>query len=209
VVGDPPAPEDPAGSDTGGVIVTAASANPDKVAELASMLGSRLRVVAAPDDYRPPPETGADYAANARIKARELFHRLHRAALADDSGLEVDALGGRPGVQSARYGASAADRNRRLLHELQGRVGSDRRARFRSALVLILDDGRELVAEGRCEGEIALAPRGEGGFGYDPLFLVPELGRTFGELEAGEKNRLSARGDAARALLRELERIGL
>ena len=191
------------------MIVTAASANPDKVAELASMLSSRLRVVAAPDDYRPPPETGDDYAANARIKARELFHRLHRAALADDSGLEVDALGGRPGVQSARYGASAADRNRRLLHELRGRVGSDRSARFRSALVLILDDGRELVAEGRCEGEIALAPRGEGGFGYDPLFLVPELGRTFGELEAGEKNRLSARGDAARALLRELERIGL
>jgi XTP/dITP diphosphohydrolase len=191
------------------VIVTAASANPDKVAELATLLGSRLRVVAAPDDYRPPDETGADYADNARIKARELFHRLHRAALADDSGLEVDALGGRPGIHSARYGASAADRNRRLLDELRGRVGSDRSARFRSALVLILDDGRELVAEGRCEGEIALAPRGGGGFGYDPLFLVPELGRTFGELAAGEKNRLSARGDAARALLRELERIGL
>jgi len=191
------------------VIVTAASANPDKVTELATLLGSRLRVVAAPDDYRPPPETGADYAANARIKARELFHRLHRAALADDSGLEVDALGGRPGVHSARYGASAADRNRRLLDELRGRVGSDRGARFRSALVLILDDGRELVAEGRCEGEIALAPRGGGGFGYDPLFLVPALERTFGELAAGEKNRLSARGDAARALLRELERIGV
>jgi XTP/dITP diphosphohydrolase len=190
------------------VIVTAASANPHKVAELATLLGSRLRVVAAAGDYRPPAETGVGYADNARIKARELFARLHGPALADDSGLEVDALGGRPGVHSARYGATAADRNQRLLEELRGRAGSARSARFHTALVLILPDGRELVAEGRCEGEIADRPRGTGGFGYDPLFLVPELGRTFGELDADEKNRLSARAFAARALLDELERAG-
>ncbi|HSD11084.1 MAG TPA: RdgB/HAM1 family non-canonical purine NTP pyrophosphatase [Candidatus Binatia bacterium] len=191
------------------MIVTAATANPAKLRELAELLGSRLRLVPAPEPYRAPPESGASYRENARIKAHALFAALGTAALADDSGLEVDALGGRPGVQSARYGVEAADRNRRLLEELRGRVGGERRARFRTAIALVLADGRELIAEGHCEGEIAEAPRGSGGFGYDPLFLLPWLGRTLAELTSEEKNRVSARAEAAHALLRELDRLGM
>jgi XTP/dITP diphosphohydrolase len=191
------------------VIVTAATANPAKLRELGELLGSRLRLVPPPEPYHPPPESGASYRDNARIKAQALFAALGTAALADDSGLEVDALGGRPGVQSARYGSGVADRNRRLLDELRGRVGGERRARFRTAIVLVLADGRELIAEGHCEGEIAEAPRGSGGFGYDPLFLLPGLGRTLAELTGEEKNRASARADATRALVRELDRLGL
>jgi XTP/dITP diphosphohydrolase len=191
------------------VIVTTATANPAKLRELAELLGSRLRLVPAPEPYVAPPESGASYRENARIKARALFAALGAAALADDSGLEVEALGGRPGVLSARYGVEAADRNRRLLEELGGRVGEERRARFRTAIVLILADGRELIGEGHCEGEIAEAPRGSEGFGYDPLFLLPALGRTLAELTSEEKNRLSARAEAARALVRELDRLGL
>jgi XTP/dITP diphosphohydrolase len=186
--------------------VTAATANCDKVRELAKLFAPRITVVAAPDGYRAPEESGADYLENARIKARALYAITARAALADDSGLEVDALGGRPGIHSSRYGATADDRNRRLLEELVGRKGDERRARFRTAIVLVLDEGREIFAEGACEGEIADGPRGRGGFGYDPLFLVPRLGRTFGELAEEEKNRLSARALAARALIAALER---
>jgi len=165
--------------------------------------------VPAPEPYRAPPESGASYRENACIKARALFATLGLAVLADDSGLEVDALGGRPGVHSARYGKEPADRNQRLLDALHGRVGAERRARFRTAIVLILVGGRELIADGPCEGEIAEAPRGAGGFGYDPLFLLPGLGRTLAELTSEEKNRFSARADAARALLRELDRLGI
>jgi XTP/dITP diphosphohydrolase len=189
------------------MIVTAATTNPSKLRELAELLGSRLRLAPAPEQYRAPCESGASYRENARIKARALFATIGTAALADDSGLEVDALDGGPGVHSARYGTGAADRNRRLLDELRGRVGSERRARFRTALVLILADGRELSADGHCEGRIAEAPRGAEGFGYDPLFVLPALGRTLGELTGEEKNRYSARAEAARALLRELDRL--
>jgi len=182
----------------------AATTNPGKVRELATLLAPTIVVAAAPEEYRAPDETGDDYAENARIKARALHSLTGRAALADDSGLEVDALGGRPGIHSSRYGATADDRNRRLLEELAGRRGGERRARFRTAIVLILYDGREVFAEGTCEGEIAERSRGSAGFGYDPLFLVPRLGRTFGELSDEEKNRISARAVAARALLARL-----
>jgi len=181
------------------VIVTAATANAGKVAELRKLFEPHFDVVVAAD-YRAPEETGADYLENARIKARALYGRLHTAVLADDSGLEVDALDGRPGLHSARYGASAEERNRRLLQELRGRVGAERKARFRAALVLIEADGHEIYAEGSCEGEITEEPRGKGGFGYDPIFEI-ELGRTMAELNPTEKNSLSARAKAARALL--------
>jgi XTP/dITP diphosphohydrolase len=190
------------------MLVTLASANGDKVRELAALLATRLRLVAAPEGYVEPEENGCSYLENARIKARALFARTRRAVLADDSGLEVDALGGRPGIHSARYGTTAEDRCRRLLGELTGRSGEERRARFRTAIVLLLDDGSEISAEGSCEGEIADRPRGAGGFGYDPLFLVPHLGRTFGELPSEEKDRLSARAAAARALVGTLDRLG-
>src|SRR5262249_11057040 len=158
--------------------------------------------------YQAPDETGETYVENARIKARALAAAIGGDALADDSGLEVDGLGGRPGVHSSRYGASAAERNARLLAELEGAVGEARGERFRTGLVLVRADGAEIVAEGTCEGMIATEPRGEGGFGYDPLFLVPSLGQTFGELATEEKDRRSARAVAARALLAELERSG-
>ena len=191
------------------MIVAAATTNAGKVRELAALLGSRLDIVPAPASYQAPEETGETYLENARIKARALAAITGGAAFADDSGLEVDALGGRPGVHSSRYGATAAERNERLLGELRERVGDARRARFRTALVIVLADGTEVAAEGSCEGVIATDPRGENGFGYDPLFLVPELGRTFAELSAAEKDRLSARAVAARALVSELDRLRL
>jgi XTP/dITP diphosphohydrolase len=185
------------------MIVTAATTNRGKVEELAELFRPAFDVVPASADYRAPEELGNSYLENARVKARALFARAGSAALADDSGLEVDALGGAPGLHSARFGADAEDRIARLLAALAGR---DRRARFRTALVLVLADGREVSAEGSCEGELAEVPRGRGGFGYDPLFLVPALGRTLAELTRQEKNRVSARAAAARALLAALAR---
>jgi XTP/dITP diphosphohydrolase len=187
------------------VIVVLATTNTGKVRELAALLAPVLDVVSAPPAYRAPDETGDTYLANARIKARALATVIAGDALADDSGLEVDALGGRPGVHSSRYGATATERNARLLDELRGRTGGARTARFRTVLVLVRADGSEVTAEGTCEGAIALEARGGNGFGYDPVFLVPALGRTFGELPSGEKARLSARAAAARALVSRLD----
>ena len=180
------------------MIVTAATTNPGKLAELAALLAPALEIRPAPNDYKAPEETGRSYLENARLKARALFGRTGAAALADDSGLEVEALGGAPGLGSARFGVDAESRISRLLAEIAGR---DRRARFRTALVLVLANGRELAAEGDCEGEIVSDSRGGSGFGYDPVFLVPSFGRTLAELTNEEKNRVSARGAAARALL--------
>jgi XTP/dITP diphosphohydrolase len=185
------------------VIVTAATTNPGKLAELAALLAPVLEIRPAPDDYAAPEETGRSYLENASLKARALFRQTRVAVLADDSGLEVDALGGAPGLRSARYGTDVASRIARLLSELAGR---DRRARFRTALVLVLANGREIAAEGDCEGEIASEPRGVGGFGYDAVFLVPSVGRTLAELTSEEKNLASARGAAARALLAGIAR---
>lgn len=168
-----------------------------------------MRLEPAPVGYTAPAEIGRSYVDNARLKARALAALLGSAVLADDSGLEVDALGAAPGVSSARYGRDAAERNRHLLAELRQARGDERRARFGTAIVLVLADRREVVAQGVCEGEIAEAPRGTSGFGYDPVFLIPALGRTLAELGAEEKNRLSARGNAARALLAELDRLGI
>jgi XTP/dITP diphosphohydrolase len=140
------------------------------------------------------------YEENARIKARALCATTGAPAIADDSGLEVNALGGRPGVHSARYGGTDHERIERLLRELR-RVPRERRsARFRCVLALALPDGRDMSVEGVCEGEITQAPRGQGGFGYDPIFYSPELGRAFGEVGAAEKARVSHRGGAARRL---------
>jgi XTP/dITP diphosphohydrolase len=185
------------------VIVTAATTNPGKLAELAALLAPPLEIRPAPDDYTAPEENGRSYLENARLKARALFRRIGAAALADDSGLEVEALGGAPGLRSARFGIDVESRIARLLAELAGR---DRGARFRTALVLVLANGREVTAEGDCGGEIVSESRGDCGFGYDPVFLVPSLGRTLAELTSEEKNRVSARAAAARALLAALAR---
>lgn len=154
-------------------------------------------------------ETGDTFVANARLKAHAYHDAFGIAALADDSGLEVDALDGAPGVYSSRYAgidATDAENNVKLLSALADLPATERRARFRSAIVLVDDNGVETVAEGACEGSIGFAPRGAGGFGYDPLFLPEAVsGRTMAELDRAEKNAISHRGAALRALRALLE----
>ena len=147
-------------------------------------------------------ETGSTFAENARIKARAVAARHPGAwVLADDSGLVVDALGGAPGVRSARYAGRDGDtpaNNALLLKNLAG--VADRRAHFACALAFIAPDGAERLFEGRCEGRIAEAPSGAGGFGYDPLFIPDGHNRSFAELAPAEKNAISHRGRALAAL---------
>ena len=191
--------------------VVLATANPGKQREFQALLGplgfevllqSALGVVA-------PEETGDSFEANALLKARHAARRTGLPALADDSGLEVDALGGRPGVRSARYageGASDAANNQRLLAELAGVPPPQRGARYRCVLAFVrsADDLAPLRVEGAWEGRIAEAPRGSGGFGYDPLFIPVGHAGTSAELAPEEKNRLSHRGQALRALVAQL-----
>jgi len=152
-------------------------------------------------------ETGDTFVDNARLKARAYHDAFGIPALADDSGLEVDALGGAPGVYSSRYAgpdATDADNNVKLLSALADVPDAERTARFRSLIVLVDADGTETIAEGACEGSIGHEPRGTGGFGYDPLFLPHAIpGRAMAELDRAEKNAISHRGAALRAL-REL-----
>jgi XTP/dITP diphosphohydrolase len=154
-----------------------------------------------------PEETGLTFLANATLKARHVARLSGAAAVADDSGLEVDVLGGAPGIYSARYAGPRADdaaNNAKLMSALQGVPLETRRARYRCALVFIeAADARPRVAEAAWEGFILDAPRGAGGFGYDPYFWLPELDQTAAELTPEEKNRLSHRGRAMR-VLREL-----
>ncbi len=157
------------------------------------------------------PETGSTFLENATLKAIAYARQANLYTLADDSGLEVDALGGRPGVLTARYGGpglSAADRYRLLLEALAGVAEAQRGARFRCVLVLAGPDGTILgKSQGVCEGVIAQAPSGDGGFGYDPIFYLPDYGLTMAELPAGEKHRISHRGRAVQALRPLLEQL--
>jgi XTP/dITP diphosphohydrolase len=188
-----------------------ATRNRNKVRELAPLCaGLDVTLVALADLPALPEvvEDGATFAANAAKKARAIAALTGLPVLADDSGLEVDALDGAPGVRSARFaGAGHDDRanNARLLEALAGVPPERRTARFRCAMALA-DRWEDtlLVREGACEGVILTAPRGESGFGYDPLFLYPPLGRTFAELGVAEKNELSHRARAVAALLPEL-----
>ena len=156
-------------------------------------------------------ENGTTFAENSAIKARAFAAASGMPALADDSGIEVDALGGRPGVQSARYGGPGltdGDRVALLLREMEGVPDERRICRYRVVLVLAQPDGGpELMAEGATEGLVAHAAAGQNGFGYDPIFLVPEQGRTMAQLTPADKDAISHRGRAARAFL-ELLRSG-
>ncbi|MBN2317640.1 MAG: XTP/dITP diphosphatase [Acidobacteria bacterium] len=152
-------------------------------------------------------ESGATFAENARIKALAYSRLTRFPVLADDSGLEVKALGGRPGIYSARYAdpdASDEDRNRKLLEELES-AGGNRNARFFCALALAREGTLLLETDGECRGIIAGAPRGTNGFGYDPVFLFPKLGKTFAELTREEKNEHSHRSRAIRNLVAQLK----
>lgn len=194
--------------------IVLASANPAKVEEIRAVLtdlGLDARLVPRPESVPEVREDAPDFLGNARLKAGALCDATGDAALADDSGLEVDALGGAPGVRSARYAghdATDADNVALVLAELSaaGAVGPvDRRARFRCVVVLRSPDGDELVTSGTVEGHLAEAPIGGRGFGYDPLF-VPDNGdgRTFAEMTAQEKHGASHRGRALRALVDRL-----
>jgi len=190
-----------------------ATNNPGKVREYVTLLaGLPLTLVGLADVgiTIAVPEDGATFAENALIKARAYCALSRLPTLADDSGLEVDALGGAPGVYSARYageGASDAIRYRKLLAELGDRPAEERAARFRCAIALVLSDGTEVLTEGTCEGVIGQGPRGANGFGYDPIFYMPALGRTMAELEPEVKDRVSHRGRAAMRLKPALRRL--
>jgi XTP/dITP diphosphohydrolase len=187
--------------------IVLATANPDKARELAALLEG-FEVALRPTDLPDVEETADTLEGNARLKAAAVMEATGDLAVADDTGLEVDALGGRPGVWAARYagpGATYADNVAKLLAELDGVPAERRRARFRTVAVARFPDGREIVAEGAVEGSIAAAPRGQAGFGYDPVF-VPDGsdGRTFAEMTTVEKAAVSHRGRALRALAARL-----
>jgi XTP/dITP diphosphohydrolase len=181
-----------------------ASLNRSKVRELIALLGDLpYRVVPLVDvpGATLPDETATTYEGNALLKARAVAALDADVALADDSGLEVDALGGAPGVHSARFGGSGLDdagRTALLLDRLRGIPPERRTARFRSVIAVVVRSGSAQTVEGVVEGIITDAPRGTGGFGYDPVFFHPGLGRTFGELSESEKSGVSHRALAAR-----------
>jgi len=186
--------------------LVAATANPHKLSEIAAILGSAVELLPRPSDLGEVIEDGPTLEANAQLKARAVCAHTGRAAVADDTGLEVAALGGLPGVRSARYAgerAEDADNRARLLVELQGEA--DRSARFRTVAIVAFPDGSELAAEGAISGVIAEASRGDQGFGYDPVFVPGEGdGRTFAEMSPEEKNAVSHRGRAFQALAAQL-----
>jgi XTP/dITP diphosphohydrolase len=197
--------------------IVLATSNHGKLLELRALLADlpvQLRSAAEVLGEQPSiVEDGATFEANALIKARAIAQATRTLALADDSGLEVDALGGRPGVRSARFAherATDAENNAALLRELSNFEEGARSARFRCVLALVdpWHESDEHVAEGSCEGSIAHAPRGSGGFGYDPLFLVSgQGGKAMAELSEAEKNLVSHRGRAAQALRAILLRL--
>ena len=188
--------------------IALATSNPGKLVEVRAMLAG-VEVVTAGDVVPgwTVVEDGDTFAANARIKAADLAARAAMPALGDDSGLEVAALGGRPGVRSARYageGASDAANVARLLEEMRAVPTAARAAAFRCALALVWPNGASVEATGRCEGTIAPTPRGTGGFGYDAVFIDPATGLTFAELPSDVKNERSHRRRALDALRAQL-----
>ena len=185
--------------------VVCASANPHKVAEMVDLMGGVVEMVPRPSDVPDVVEDADTLVGNARLKAHAIMAATQMPALADDTGLFVDSLDGEPGVHTARYAGSSAtdaDNRSKLLREL---AGKSRSARFVTVALLCFPDGREIVAEGVCEGTIAESERGERGFGYDPLFIARDGdGRTFAEMTIEEKHALSHRGRAFRALAAQL-----
>jgi len=185
-----------------------ASANPDKVAEMAEVLEGHAVLLPRPAGMGEVVEDAGSLEGNAILKARAVCDFAGAAALADDTGLEVDALGGAPGVYSARYagpGASYADNLARLLDQMRDVEPSQRTARFRTMAAVCFPDGTSVLAEGTVEGAITTEPRGTGGFGYDPVFAPAEAGGlTFSEMGPAAKNAMSHRARALRALLEML-----
>jgi XTP/dITP diphosphohydrolase len=194
--------------------IVLATRNPHKLREVRQIFADggwdiELRGLNELPDVPETPETGATFAENAAAKARAAAQATGLTAVADDSGLEVDALGGRPGIESNRFagpGADDAARIAKLLGMMQGVPQQQRTARFRCAAAVASPTGEVIVVEGVCEGMIADAPRGGGGFGYDPVFIPARHDRTLAEMSADEKNRISHRGQAFRAAAQVIAR---
>ena len=193
--------------------VVLATGNPGKLRQFSELLGAAGLSLVRQSDFgiEPPPETGSTFLENSLIKARNAAQLTNLPAIADDSGLEVDALGGRPGLYSARYaGADASDEAnlRKMLDELHTVPAARRTARYRSVIVFVSgpDDPAPLVGEGVWEGSIAEAPRGSGGFGYDPIFIPQGQTQTAAQMPAELRNALCHRGQASRAFLAQLGR---
>lgn len=169
-----------------------------------------IRLISEFPDAPDVEETGQTFAENAELKAVSAAQATGHIALADDSGLEIDSLGGDPGVRSNRFaGPDATDHDKYMLilDLLSGVPDEKRTARFRAAVAIATPEGKTVVVEGKCEGIIAHEPVGEGGFGYDPIFYIPEFGKTMAELDSDEKNRISHRGEAlcaAKKVLKEM-----
>lgn len=191
-----------------------ATANPGKIAEIVDIMQD-LPVTFVTKDQMPPwpeiVESGETYLENALIKARALVEFSGKASIADDSGIEIDALAGAPGVRSARFaGAEASDEqnNQRMAELLRDVPPEQRTARYRCLAVLVMPDGTHLVGEGTCEGRIAREPRGTNGFGYDPWFIPQGQDQTFGELPLEFKHGISHRGEALRQLAERMKSSG-
>lgn len=186
-----------------------ATNNPSKLKEMDAILSNFGVEVVSPGElgiHIEVEETGTTFAENAMLKAKAICEAANLPAVADDSGLCVDALNGGPGVYSARYGGEGLDDKGRymlLLNAMRGQT--TRAAHFACAIACAFPNGDTLTAEGRCDGTIAFAPMGEGGFGYDPVFLVPEFRKTFGQLTAEEKAKISHRGRAIADFVGKLE----
>ena len=189
-------------------IFVSATGNPDKLGEIVAILGDEIQVLPRPEGLAEPEENAATLEGNARIKAICVADASGLPAIADDTGLEVDALDGEPGVRSARFAgknATYAQNVALLLERLNGTPTTARTARFKTVALARWPDGKEVIAEGTVEGSIATTPRGTNGFGYDPIFIPSDNpDRTLAEMTNTEKNAISARGQAFRELQKKL-----
>jgi len=193
------------------MFVVLASNNPGKLIELKQLLPDGVEVKSAGElNVELPEETGTTFTENALLKARTVAEATHHIAVADDSGLEVDALDGMPGVRSARFAGEPSDDQRNnalLLQKLAGTAAEKRSARFRSVVAVVAPDGTAFSAEGSIEGAIIESPRGDGGFGYDPLFVPAGYRQTMAELSLDQKNAISHRALAFRSVIDNLMQL--
>ncbi len=193
-------------------IIILATNNKSKVKEISEMMsGSDITFVSLADAgiNVEVEETGTTFEENALLKAREICKLSGKPTISDDSGLEIDALDGAPGIYSSRFmgeDTSYDIKNNALIEKLENVADPDRTARFRCCMALVLPDGREFVTEGTMEGIIAREPKGINGFGYDPILFIPEYNRTSAELSSEEKNNISHRGEALRKMIEVIKK---
>ena len=193
-------------------IIILATNNKSKVKEISEMMsGSDITFVSLADAgiNVEVEETGTTFEENALLKAREICKLSGKPTISDDSGLEIDALDGAPGIYSSRFmgeDTSYDIKNNALIEKLENVADPDRNARFRCCMALVLPDGREFVTEGAMEGIIAREPKGINGFGYDPILFIPEYNRTSAELSSEEKNNISHRGEALRKMIEVIKK---